>query len=62
MSDESGGQCAAVVVVAAAVIVLVLAGAHGEKLQWERMLVDEPEVVAAIRSRVLAERAEKAIK
>ena len=36
----------------------VLAGAFSESRSWERRLVDDPAQVAAIRSRVIAERAE----
>ena len=56
----SGGDGLAAVVAISGVLCLAgWIGSKGEERSWERRLVDEPEAIAAIRSRVLAERAEE---
>lgn len=57
---EDSGPFFAVVITASLVLAAVWgAGAKWEENRWESDLVDRPEAIAAIRSKVLAERAVK---
>ena len=59
-SDAHGFLAALILVAVVAFWVGTAVGSQGQQRYMERMLVDSPDTVAAIRSRVLAERAEKA--
>ena len=56
--DEGWGRCAGAICVVIAFLILAMLSNMSRDKMWERRLVDDPDSIAAIRSRVLAERAE----
>lgn len=61
-SSDGGSWILGLLTICGLIMLLVWLGGAASNTRWENMLVDEPNTISAIRSRVLAERTEQATK